>query len=76
MLSGGHLTKEVEHWLLWELPLKRANQYFAAALLSMPMQQGLKLVKIDDGVQDEVDRLTAIVIARMKQQKEKAVSYS
>jgi hypothetical protein len=53
--------------LLWELPLKIGQQLYHASLLSLPMQQGLRTVSLDDGnVQTEVDRLTAIVLARMQ----------
>ena len=32
LLSGGRITREAEHYLLWELPLPRALQYYHCAL--------------------------------------------
>jgi hypothetical protein len=71
-LSGGHITAEILEFLLWELPLKIGNQLIHASVLNMPMQQCLKTVPIDaDNIQSEVDRMTAIVIARMQKEKSK-----
>jgi 5,10-methylene-tetrahydrofolate dehydrogenase/methenyl tetrahydrofolate cyclohydrolase len=73
VLSGGRITPGIIEYLLWELPLKIGNQLLHSALLSLPMQQGLRTVSLEDiSVQSDVDRLTAIVMARMKQQKEKS----
>lgn len=57
---------------MWELPLKIGNQLLHAALLNLPMQQCVKTVSLDSGnVQTDVNRLQAIVLARLKASKEK-----
>jgi hypothetical protein len=68
MLSGGRITPGIIEYLLWELPLKVGNQLFHACLLNLPMQQGLKTVALDDGnALAGIERLQAIVAARMKE---------
>ena len=65
-LSGGCITEDTLRYLLWDLPLKIGNQLLAASLVNLPMQQGLKLVKLDEGnVTSDVARLEEIVKARM-----------
>ncbi len=66
-LSGGRITPGIIEYLLWELPLKIGNQLIHASLLNLPMQQGIRTVALEEGsIQAEVDRLTAVVLARMQ----------
>lgn len=59
-LSGGCISRELEKFLLWELPVKRGWIYYHAALVS----KGVKTVASHNLVLQENERFQQLVNAR------------
>ena len=66
ILSGGVITEQSLHYLLWELPLKIGNQLYHAAILHLPMTAGVKTIPLEDFDITNMEKLHRIVEERMK----------
>lgn len=64
-LSGGNLSREVEHFLLWELPLKRGNLYYHAALIA----NGTKTVAPKDSKMAVHEKFEKLLREKLKRER-------